>query len=179
MALYSAGTSVLNAGALVGAGKIIQIVRAHATSTTTTSSSSFTHFSGIDLSITPTSASNKLWVNFYLPLLSGDAGNIGAFRMVYDISGGASDTVFLPKSTTPGGYTPSDGVHDSIRLHAVNYNSWSVHFTSTMVAGTTSAITFKPLITLEGGGILYNRTLRDNNKDAHTVATSMIMELAV
>ncbi len=43
-----------------GGGKILQIKNATSTSVTNTSSSSYTHYSGIDLSITPTSASSKI-----------------------------------------------------------------------------------------------------------------------
>ena len=47
----------------ISAGKILQIKNATSTSVTNTASSSYVHYSGIDLSITPTSSSSKviLW----------------------------------------------------------------------------------------------------------------------
>ena len=52
------------ASAADNAGKILQIKNATSTSTTSTSSTGYTHFSSIDLSITPTSASSKIIVHF-------------------------------------------------------------------------------------------------------------------
>ena len=52
------------ASAADNAGKILQIKNATATSVTNTSSTSYTHFSGIDLSITPTSSSSKVILFF-------------------------------------------------------------------------------------------------------------------
>ena len=56
------GTTTI-ASAADNAGKILQIKNATSTSVTNTASSSYVHYSGIDLSITPTSSSSKviLW----------------------------------------------------------------------------------------------------------------------
>ena len=57
------GTTTI-ASAADNAGKILQIKNATSTSVTNTSSTSYTHFSGIDLSITPTSSSSKVILFF-------------------------------------------------------------------------------------------------------------------
>jgi hypothetical protein len=133
MALYSAGTSVLNAGALVGAGKIIQIVRAHSTSTTTTSSSSYTHFSSIDLSITPTSASNKILVFFSSNLdnnASGRQGQVSCWREV----GGANNIVLQDPMAQPAYSVSSTRVTDAF--------SWIYHDNP----ASTSACRYRPVV---------------------------------
>jgi hypothetical protein len=53
------GTTTI-ASAADNAGKILQIKNATSTSVTNTASSSYVHYSGIDLSITPTSSSSKI-----------------------------------------------------------------------------------------------------------------------
>ena len=58
------------ASAADNAGKILQIKNATSTSVTNTASTSYTHYSGIDLSITPTSSSSKVILFF-----SGQADN--------------------------------------------------------------------------------------------------------
>ena len=75
-----------------GGGKVLQVKSQHTTATLATSSTSFTHHSGIDLSITPTSSSSKILIHFSSNGDNEAAGRqpeIGLWREI----GGANNTV--------------------------------------------------------------------------------------
>ena len=76
----------------LSAGKVLQIKSDHTTATLATASTGFTHHTGIDLSITPTSSSSKILIHFSSNGYNEAAGRqpeIGLWREV----GGANNTV--------------------------------------------------------------------------------------
>jgi hypothetical protein len=114
------------------AGKIVQIKRAYATSTTSTSSSSYTHFSGIDLSITPTSASNKILMFFSSNFdnnASGRQGDVSCWREI------SSSNVLLVDSIQQPAYSVSS-------TRVVGSVSWVFQDEP----DTTSAVRYRPVV---------------------------------
>jgi len=101
----SSGT--LNAARYVDtAGKILQIKQDDTTGTTNSSSSSYTHFSGIDLSITPTSSSSKILIFFTSNFDNNSTDNRqGAVSCWREIDG--ANNILLSANMAQPAYSPT------------------------------------------------------------------------
>ena len=80
------------ASAADNAGKVLQVKSDHTTATLATSSTGFTHHTGIDLSITPTSSSSKILIHFSSNGDNEAAGRQPEIGLWRDIDG-ANNTV--------------------------------------------------------------------------------------
>jgi len=78
------GVTLTNSGTASGFGKVLQVLQSVKTDTFSSSSSSFTDITGLSISITPSSTSNKILV--MANIVGGGilATNIGHFRIVRD-----------------------------------------------------------------------------------------------
>lgn len=129
--------------ALAGSGGVLQVVQTVKTSTFTTSSTSFTDVTGLSVSITPTSASNKILVLCYAVLSNTNTGgNYYSFAR-------------LMRDATPIFVGDAAGS----RLQA-SYSNTAPNSTVSQAAGvsyldspaTTSSTTYKLQIASESGG---------------------------
>tara|TARA_Y100000310_G_C20594814_1_gene769951 strand:- start:285 stop:770 length:486 start_codon:yes stop_codon:yes gene_type:complete len=134
MALYSAGTSVLNAGALVGAGKINQVLSVeHGTYASSTSASWAA--TGLTLSLTPTATSSKILVILNSRAMKA-SGNTGVqLQLTGNIGGAGSAT--LRQFTKEAGQTSDTARNDF--GGAVHQYLWSPSSTSACVAAVEYA----------------------------------------
>ena len=126
------GSGTVPAARLSGLGKIAQIVRGYATSVTNTSSASFTHYSGIDLDITPTSATNRVICWFSSTFDNNAAGRQGDISCWREI--GASNVLLVDPMQEPA-YTVS-----STRI--VGTASWVF----VDEPGTTDTVRYRPVV---------------------------------
>ena len=114
-------------------GKVLQVVTAYSSATTSTSSSSFTHFSGIDLSITPSKSDSTivLWFSSNADNeAAGRQGEVGLWREV----GGSNNTVIGGNSMSMAAY----GVGSRIVV--------PISYVFKDSPGTTSAVRYRPVI---------------------------------
>jgi len=142
---------------LSGAGKVLQVVSTTKTDTATTSSSSYSDISGLNLSITPSSASNKILI---IADISG-ASNSGlagiGFRIKQTIS--ASDT-FPYLGASAGSRTQA-----SFGAYVASDSSFQGKFSSSVLLSpnTTSAITYTYQFRSQNANAVY---LNRSNSDA-------------
>ena len=129
-------------GVTSGAGKILQVVQAIKTAPFSTASTSFTDVTDLTLSITPSSASNKIIVCGYL-FLSANYNGSNPARARITRNGTA---VFI--GDTNG--SRSRG----IATHAWNQysNAQAIGFTYLDSPGSTSAVTYKWQVAAESTG---------------------------
>jgi hypothetical protein len=152
-----------------GAGAVIQVKSTAKTDTFTASTPNFADITGLSVSITPTSASNKILVMVGLGLIdtSTDAGT--AFNIMRDSTKvGAGDTA---GSRTTGSI-------GRVNLTGTGYVG-AYNFLDS--PATTSATTYKVQYFAAGATNAYlNRTNTDSNSDAYprTISTITVIEVA-
>jgi hypothetical protein len=155
----------------VGGGKILQVVSTTKTDTFTTSSTSFVDVTGLSVTITPTSATSKIWV---VGTVSG-AGDSGvansAFRLVRD-----STDILLGDAasnrTRASGLLTTQVAGDQVTNESFNFVD---------SPATTSAITYKiTMRTLQAGNGYVNRTKNDTDSvnSGRLASTITVMEVA-
>ena len=169
--LQTNGSGVLSfAGVSASAGQVIQVLSTTKLDTFTSASTSLVDITGLSVTITPSSASNKIFV--IVSLMVGNDANIKSF------------TALIRGSTQIGGGTAS-GSRPS-RLNATsNYdNSLNDVFycggTFLDSPATTSATTYKmQLATVTGGGAVIGRSGidGDNANTPRFASTITVMEI--
>jgi len=163
----------------VGAGKILQVVSTTFTETTsaTCSGVSFADFSGLSVSITPSSASSRVYFHAMIPYMYDDGGSSprrGGFILKRN-----GTNLVVPTSPGTRGYAlgwmfdyrPADA-YDSLHLASI---SWLDSPSS------TSAVTYQLAAGgNSGGGVIYvNRSQADTDSGNYprSVATLIAMEV--
>jgi len=155
------------------AGKILQVVQTVKTDQFTSTAYAYTDVTGMSVSITPASASNKILVNFELQV-GGSGNNYASFRLLRD-------------STHIGVSTATDTNWRVGTLGSLSHeNSYQLENTGTSFLdspNTTSAITYK----LQTSSY-YNRTISinvptststaSNSYTATGISTITVMEVA-
>ena len=122
-----------------GFGKILPVVQDTKTDTFTTTSASDVEVTGLSVSITPSSSSNKVLLSVHLGLVGGDQNAYAGFTLYREIDGSSTD---LLVGDSGGGIRPS-------RTFAVNtnasgtYNATAGSFQLLDSPNTTSEITYK------------------------------------
>jgi hypothetical protein len=154
---------------LSGVGKVLQVLSTHKTDDFTTASASFTDVTGLSVSITPSSASNKILVMFSIT-----AHNTSATQGTH---------IRLMRNSTE--IAPARSV--------ANYeSSWLVFFGDTNLSqqksfefldspSTTSATTYKVQIKPQSGTSTVNRSGSDAASQAYShksSSTITVMEIA-
>jgi hypothetical protein len=84
------GATLTNSGTATGFGKVLQVVSTTKTDTFTTSSTSYTDVTGLSVSITPASASNKILVIVDINGSAADQSFVKLLRGSTDINIGTS-----------------------------------------------------------------------------------------
>ena len=79
----------------ISAGKVLQVKSQHTTSTLATASTGFTHHTGIDLTITPTSSSSKILIHFSSNGDNEAAGRQPEIGLWREIGGDASTNAVI------------------------------------------------------------------------------------
>jgi hypothetical protein len=160
------------AAARLPAGSVLQVVSAAKTDTFTTSSSSFVDVTGLSVSITPTSATSKIFVLFQVNGGSNPAVQGVLMRLVRDstaicVGDAASSRPRITASPTP---FSEFGVVDAAGSFLDS-------------PATTSSITYKVQILANGGAAsaCVNRSSADRDNpafDPRTASTITVMEIA-
>lgn len=176
--LAAAGAKILNSSGrpiLQQSGSVLQVVSTTKTDTFSTSSTSFTDITGLSVSITPSSASSKIFVTANLVAASGGAFYIlGAFRLVRD------STAICVGNTTSGYASATVGTQ---RSSADLNSAYSVGMSYLDSPSTTSSITYKVQVFGENASfsVCVNRTGNDTGSagySARSASTITVMEIA-
>jgi len=167
-------TDMLASGAVTaakrGAGAILQVkqvVKNDVTSQSSGGVTSFNDISGMSISITPTSSSNKILIRFVVNFGSSNDNSNGIVRLLKD---GSTITAF----------TGADGTVANGANFTRFSSQWQIfpfnnEFLDT--AGGTSAITYKLQWSTESGRTIYlNR--RGGSAEYGTVSYITVMEIA-
>jgi hypothetical protein len=151
-------------------GKVLQIVTSNVTTFSSIASTSATDISGLSVSITPSSASNKILILYKIQYCnnSGNNGTINLVRNGTNIAMGNSG---------------QGGDDCTITMCTANMNNyWSFEAGGSFLdsPSSTSALTYKFQTTSnDGAGIFYfNRTARNGTSDANGISTITVMEIA-
>ena len=160
------GTASATLDTLGRAGNILQVIQAVKTDTATTTSENTFVDTGLSVSITPSSASNKILVTANLSFSAGDMQNI-AWRLVR----GSTD---IYMGDAAGNRTRASGaVRVSTNQDAEHQNVTSIFLDS---PNTTSATTYKVqwCRTYSTSTIYMNRASEDTDNDDRTRVPSSI-----
>ena len=177
------GSADIASGAITAAklaagvgGKVLQVVQTTKTDTFTTTSTSFVDVTGLSVSITPSSASNKILVLAHISY-GGAVNTYGAAKLIRgstSILQGDSDGASRTEATIPLG-TTNEGNSEASKQHMgfINYLD---------SPATTSSTTYKIQIFTSSGSeaIAINRSGVDNDNSYQIRSTSTItvMEIA-
>ena len=158
----ASGATITNSGTATGFGKVLQVVQAVKTDTVTTTSTSFVDVSGLSVSITPASTSNKVLV---FVTLGGTANstNTVLLNLVRDSTALAQpDSGSNPASMNnfPGGSSS----HMGGSLIVLDTPS------------TTSSTTYKIQFRVDSGTGFLNRHTGNTNYNSVSTITAMEIE---
>ena len=173
--LAGSGVDVLNnSGRIVlgQSGSVLQVLQTVKTDTFSTTSQTFVDVTGLSVSITPTSSSSKILIQ-YTTNTCADATSTGySMRLVRD-----STAIFVgdaagvrPQATVAGS---SLNIYDNSAVSGSYLDS----------PATTSAVSYKVQMTCTNGtpAIYVNRTIGDRNTvnyDARYASSIIVMEIA-
>ena len=152
-----------------GGGKLLQVVQVTKTDTQSIQSQTFTDVSGMSVTITPTSASNKILVMFSISVATSSYGMINLVRGSTDIFKGNSSTSRV------------DCTVAAITQNSYECETYSHTFLDS--PNTTSATTYKLTTATphDSSYIIYvNRPINDTNYNyvANPVSSITVMEVA-
>lgn len=152
-----------------GSGQIIvQIAQAFKNDTFSTSSTSFVDITGLSVTITPTSASNRIYV--MVTAVGAPTGN--TFRGV----------VRLMRDSTPiGNGVPASARNGAIgSVNAGNYQAQAMSVNYIDSPATTSAITYKlQALSQSGSSLVINQTGADSDDPTYGRFSSMITVMEI
>jgi len=138
--------------AAAGGGKILQVVQTIKTDTASTSSTSFGDISGMSLSITPASSSNKVFVETRFKAVSGDV-------MYITLTTGDNTPII---QATGSGYTemPSISIYSGGNSSGESwYNGAMDTVCKLHEPNTTNAVTYKLRWRVNSGTGYFNRNM--------------------
>ena len=164
------GATITNSGTATGFGKVLQVVSTVKTDTFTTSSLSYTDVTGLSVSITPSSASNKILILGKVSVGINTGTNRAGVLLVRD-----STDIF--KGDVAGSRTYASSAvrsSDSADIEDVSF----VFLDS---PATTSSTTYKIKCTVViSGSIFINRSNTDTNSSNffRTASSITVMEIA-
>jgi hypothetical protein len=161
------------AKARLPAGSVLQVVQTVKTNTFTTASLSPTDVTGMSVSITPTSATSKVLIMFYVGLV----GNT---------TSGQGTELWLLRDSTQLNTGDADGARTRVTAAQINggtnYDSSPVAIVFLDSPATTSATTYKiQLATQDAGTAVFNRRGDDASSSAsyqRSGASIIVMEIA-
>lgn len=153
------------------AGSVVQVVSVTKTDTFSISGATFTDIADLSVSITPTSATNKILVVASVSASASSGQYIGILRFVRDSTAiGIGDTASSRPSVTTAFRSDTD-------------NSWQQSHSLSFLdsPATTSATTYKIQGASQTGGTFYvNRSPQDGDTQSgpRSVSTITVMEIA-
>jgi len=154
-------------------GSILQVVQTTKTDTFTTSAASFTDITGMSVSITPSSASNKVLVTFSISY--GGASNLYAgVNLVRDSTNLIVNSVASGNDIAATVSTGGDNANFQYKVHQTSYEYLDS-------PSTTSATTYKLQAWAEGNKSFYINRNNENDNAAHNVmgtSTITVKEVA-
>jgi hypothetical protein len=155
--------------AVVGTGKILQVVSTAKTDSFSTASTSFTDITGLSVSITPTATSSKILVMAYV--MGGVSGDIALnARLMRD-----STAIFIGDAA---GSRPRDTFYTGFNAANLGMPFSPIYLDS---PSTTSATTYKVQVFVNSGTAYINRTLADRDTtayDGRTASSITVMEIS-
>ena len=165
---YYSGTAWLTVGPIASA--VAQLKSTTKTDTFTTTSTTFTDVTGLSVSITPTSASNKILVFGMITGQGTNGTNSIQFRLM-------RDSTAIGIGDAAGSRTQATGQLSSLSIAAALGGPFNFLDTP----ATTSATTYKLQIRANAAGTVYiNRTEQDADSDSRerSISTITVMEVA-
>jgi hypothetical protein len=154
----------------IGAGAVLQVVSATKTDTFSTSSTAFVDITGLSVSITPISSSNKVFVTVDVTGQGQATVSIAGFRLVRDstvIGAGAAVGVRTL------GFAGSTATDNNISV------TQGTNFLDS--PSSTSSVTYKVQVRISSGGTVFvNRPVSDAEdvNIVRTASTITVMEIA-
>jgi hypothetical protein len=160
---------VASGSKIVQPGAVLQVVSTTKTDTFSSTSTTFTALTGLSVSITPTSATNKILVHVSLGQWDSSSGDVLRGRIM-------RDSTAIALGDVAGSRSPSSF---SVVPGAAN-RAQSVHMAFLDSPSSTSAIVYSLQLATGGGTLLVNRanTDSDNSVYARTLSTITLMEIA-
>jgi len=155
-------------GSAVGGGKVLQVVSATKTDTATTSSTTYGDITGLSVSITPSSASSKIYVVFSVS--AGNSNGSANYRLV-------RNTTALAIGDASGSRTQS-----TISSQAGTTNRMEGLGSNYLDSpSTTSATTYKVQWRVQNSGtnIYLNRSSSDADNESHPRGSSTITVMEI
>ena len=155
---------------LTGVGKVLQVVSTTKTDTFTTASASYVDLTGGSVTITPSSASNKILVMAYVVLGNTTSTAGSFFRVVRDSTAIGVGTAVGNRISASGGTFPP---------HTYSVNGYGWHHLDS--PSSTSSLTYKIQISAESG---YTATVGRSGQDNDIAfagrypSTITVMEIA-
>ena len=169
-------TDMIAAGAVTGpkkgAGSILQVVQTFKTDITSGSGSqgNFQDISGLSVSITPTSSSNKILVTFSVQFGVGSTGTPVGMRLERDGTGiGIADASGSRNRGTVAEQTTFSNANNTVRLATSQFLD---------SPNTTSSVTYNCAIHSSNTWYI-NRSEEFETSNNHTVGTSFISAMEV
>ena len=152
------------------AGNILQVVSTTKNSASSSSSSSFADISGMSVTITPSSATSKIYLTGYFCLSINDA----RFRIYLKILGGNCSSYI---GATATGFECANVVRLSTQNVGDHQQSATLMYLDS--PATTSAITYQPQWAVQSSQTAYLNKDHNNDSDAaRTCSTFTAMEVA-
>ena len=150
-------------------GKILQVVSTTKTDTTSISSSSFADITGMSVSITPASTSNKIFIIGYVCISLTDFQK----RVYLKITGGNAANYIGAAGTGV------EAANVAVLRVNTNYGQLNSPLQYLDSPNTTSAITYQVQWASEGGATGYlNRPVTQDSVSANVASTLTAMEIA-
>jgi len=153
-------------------GEVLQVVSTNKTDTFSTSSTSYVDVTGLSVSITPSSASNKILVLFQVNGSQSYAASRAYVRLMRDSTGINLGAAAGSRTPALGGFSTSDNSIPSAPISGNFLDS----------PATTSSITYKIQLSMTAGsgGAYINQTQQDSNESTQLrmASTITVMEIA-
>jgi len=170
----------LVAGALpstvIGAGAVLQVVQAVKTDTFSTTSGTFGNVTGLTVSITPTSASNKI-------LVTGVLQTSSSSNDMYKIRIAKNGTAIFVADTVAGAVSGLSQFYLATAGSTGNWSTFPVPVYYLDSPATTSAVTYSWQVRTQSGGntMWVNRTSDQSGNDTQNfygASSIIVMEIA-
>ena len=144
-------------------GKVLQVVQTVLDTTTSTSSTSHVDISGLSLSITPSSASNKVFILVDMALGESTANNLVAWNLV-------RTSTALATGATSATYQQTGVAINELSTGGNGLLKQSTQYLDS--PSTTSATTYKVQWRTSGGTIYLNRRATDTYMSVSSMITA-------
>lgn len=166
--INSSGITMGSGKAVVGGGKLLQVVSTTKTDTWSGTTGSWQDITGFSVSITPSSTSNKVLVNVHI---NGSNGDLAAFRLMRDATPiGIGDS---------GGGSRQQGTIGAMSFSRDSNRCFAASMMFLDSPSTTSATTYKLQTFCHAGTNYINRTNSDTNANYNSrpISTITVMEI--